>query len=116
MTVTDPVSIHLKDLDIEEYLFLNQVVDLQVRSEGGLLGVEGKSPSVENVSNAYSCLRSTEITDERTSVGRWHMVQKPGDCGEYLTERGQGEVTVQSSRRRCQPWCSAVWGDRTHTE
>ena len=104
MTVIDPVSIHLKDLDRGEYLVLNQVFDLQVRAEGVPLGVEGKSPSVDNVSNAYSCLLSTEITDERTSVGRWHMVQKPGDCGEYLTERGQGEVTVQSSRRcRCFP-------------
>ena len=49
VTVTDPVSINLKDLDRGEYLVFNQVVDLQVRAEGGTLVVEGESPAVGNV-------------------------------------------------------------------
>ena len=82
--MTDPVSIHLKDIDIGEDLFLKQVVDLQVRPEGGPLGLEGESPAVGNVTTTYGCLCSTDITDERTSVGGWRMVQEIGDCCEYF--------------------------------
>ena len=49
MTVIDPVSIHLKAIDRWEDLVLKQVVDLQVRAEGGTLLVEGESPAVGNV-------------------------------------------------------------------
>ena len=52
VTVTDPVSINLNDLDRGEYLVFNQVVDLQVRAEGVPLGVEGESPSVGIVADA----------------------------------------------------------------
>ena len=54
------------------------MVDLQFGSEGGLLGVEGDSLAVGDVVAAYGCLRSADMTDERNSVGGWHMVQEPG--------------------------------------
>ena len=84
MTVTDHVFIHLKDIDRGERLVLKQVVDLQVGSEGGPLVVEGDSLAVGDVKAKYGCLRNTEITDERTSVDKWHMVQEPGDCDKYF--------------------------------
>ena len=40
VSVTDPVSIHLKDLDGWESMVLQLVVDLQVGAERGPLGVE----------------------------------------------------------------------------
>ena len=60
------------------------MVDLQFGSEGGLLGVEGDSLAVGDVVAAYGCLRSADMTDERNSVGGWHMVQEPGECGDYF--------------------------------
>ena len=33
---------------------------------------------------AHACLRSANIPEERTSVGGWHMIQEPVDCGNYL--------------------------------
>ena len=53
MTATDPGSIHLKNIDREEYLILKQVVDLQVEAEGVPLGVEGDSPAVGDVAAVY---------------------------------------------------------------
>ena len=70
VTMTDPVSMHLKYLDRGEDLVLEQVVDLQVGAEGVPLGLEGYSLSVGDVAAAYGCLHSADITDERTLVGR----------------------------------------------
>ena len=84
VTLTDPVSIHLKNLDRGEDPNLKQVVNLQVEAEGGPLGVEGDNPAVCDVAATYGCLCSADITDERTLVRGWHMVQEPGDCGEYF--------------------------------
>ena len=84
MTVTDTVSIQLNNIDRWEDLILKQVVELQVGAEGGPLRVEGDVPYIGDVAVAYDFLQSTEITDERTSVGGWHMVQEPGECREYF--------------------------------
>ena len=84
MNVTDTVSMHLKYLDRGYDLVLNQVVKLQIGAEGGPLGVEGHSPAVGDVTAVYRCLCRADITDESTLVGGWHMVQEPGDCGEYF--------------------------------
>ena len=83
MTVTKPVDVHLKDIDIWEV----RVFKLQVGTEGGPLGVEGDGPDVGDVAAAHGCLRSAGITEERTSVGGWHMVQETGDCGKYLERK-----------------------------
>ena len=42
VSVTDPVSIHLKDLDGWESMVVQLVVDLQVGAERGPLGVESR--------------------------------------------------------------------------
>ena len=84
MNVTKPVAVHPKGLGRGEVPVFNQVVELQVGAEGGPLFVEGDGPAVGDVSSIHGCLHSTEITEERTSVGGWYMVQEPGDCGEYL--------------------------------
>ena len=84
VTVMDPLSIHLKDLNRGEDVVFMQVAKLQVGAEGGPLGVEGDSNDVRYVAAAYGCLRSTDITDERALVGGWYMVQEPEDCGEYF--------------------------------
>ena len=86
MTVTNLVVMQLKYLDRWEFWFLKQVVELQVGAEGGPLGVEGDGLDAGDVAAAHCCLRSTDITEERISVGGWYMVQEPGDCGEYLEQ------------------------------
>ena len=83
MTVMNPVSIQLEDLDRGEDLVFKQVVELQVSAEVGPLGVEGDGPAVGDLAAASGCLYSTEITAESISVGGYHMVQEPGCCGEY---------------------------------
>ena len=88
VTVTDPVSIHLKDIDRGEDLVLKKVVDLQVRTEGGTVGVESDSLPVGDVNAVYGCLSSAEITDKRILVGGWHMIQEHGDCGKYFEKIG----------------------------
>ena len=117
VTVTYPVSIHLMDLNREEDIILKQVVKLQVGEEGGPLGVEGDGHAVEDVAATYSCLHIKDITDKKTLVGGWHMVQEPGDCGECFERKSsrKGELTGKSGRRRRQPWCSAARGNRTQT-
>ena len=87
VTVTNPVAVHLKDLDRGDVWVFNQVVELQVGAEGGLLGVEGGGTAVGDVATAHGCLCSAEITEERISVGGWYMAQEPGDCGEYLERK-----------------------------
>ena len=62
MTVTYPVSLYLKDIDRGGGLFLKQVDDLQI-------GSEGDSPTIGDVAAAYGCLHRADITDERTSMG-----------------------------------------------
>ena len=84
MTVTDPESIHLKYISRGEDLFLKQVVDLQVSEEGGTLGVEDGGLAIGDVDTEYGCLPRAEINNERTLVGRWHMIQEPGDYGGYF--------------------------------
>ena len=84
--MTNPVAVHLKDLDRGGIRVFYQVVKLKVGAECGPLGVEGDGLDAGDVAAAHCCLRSTDITEERTSVGGWYMVQEPGDCGEYLEQ------------------------------
>ena len=89
--MTNPVAVHLKDLDRGDVWVFNQVVELQVGAEGGLLGVEGGGTAVGDVATAHGCLCSAEITEESISVGGWYMAQEPGDCGEYLERKSSGK-------------------------
>ena len=60
------------------------MVNLQVGTEGGPLGVEGDGTAVGDIDAAHGCLRSAEVTEERTSVSMWYIVQEPENYGEYL--------------------------------
>ena len=51
--MTDPVSIHLKDMDSGKDLVLKQVVKLEAGVEGGPLGVEGDGPAIGDVAATY---------------------------------------------------------------
>ena len=86
MTVTDPVSIHLKDFNDRKSRGLQAVVDLQVGAVGHPLGVEGGCAGGGDVTATNGCLRSAEITDEITAEGGWQSFQECADCGvvEYL--------------------------------
>ena len=88
VTVSDPVSIHLKKLNIWELRGLQLVVHMELGAEGRPLGVEFVGAGVGDVTSADGSLRSAEITDEITPEGGWHGVQEHGDCGEwYLREK-----------------------------
>ena len=84
--MTNPVNVHLTDLDIGEVQVFKQMVELQVGAKGGPMGVDGDGLAVGDVASTYGCLRSTDITKESTSVGGWHIVQETGDCGGYLEQ------------------------------
>ena len=62
VAVTNPVDVHLKDINRGETRVLKQVVELQVGAEGGSLVVEGDVPDAGDVYAAHGCLRSTDIT------------------------------------------------------
>ena len=69
MTVMNPVDVHPKDLDRGDVRVFKQVVELQVGEEGGPLVVEGNGLAIGDVASTHVCLRRTDITEERTSVG-----------------------------------------------
>ena len=76
------------------------MVNLQVGAEGGPLGVEGDNPAVCDVAATYGCLCSADITEKITFVGRWNMVQEPGDCGEYLEQNSSRKGLVENYMRQ----------------
>ena len=87
VSVTNPVSVHLKQFDHRRVRVLKPVVDLEVGAEGSPLFVEVGGTSVGNVTSPDCRLRRAEITDETTAFGGWQTVQKEGDCsGWYLLE------------------------------
>ena len=90
--MTNLVAVHLEYIEMWEVWVFKKVVDLQVGGEGGPLGVEGDGPVVGDFAAAHGCLRSVEITEERTYVGGWHMVQESGECEEYLKRNSSRKV------------------------
>ena len=55
-TVTDLVSVHLKDLDSGEIRFLKKVVQMEDGAEGGPLTIEGYCMEVGDMTALYGCL------------------------------------------------------------
>ena len=98
VSVTNPVSIHLKEFDGRCVRFLKPVVHLEVGAEGCPLLVESVGTRVGNVTPSDGCRCSAEITDEVTSLGGRQVVQEEGDCsGLYLRvnkERRDGLVRL----------------------
>ena len=88
VSVTNPVSIHLKQFNYWSVRVWKPLVDLEVGVEGGPLLVEVGGTSVGNVTSPDCCLRRAEIKDEIAALGGWQDVQEEGDCsGWYLLEK-----------------------------
>ena len=86
--MTDPVSMHLKELDDWEARGLQAMVDLQVGAERRPVSVEGAGTGVGNVAASDGCLRSAEMIDEIMAMGGWHTFHEQSDWrGEYLREK-----------------------------
>ena len=99
--MTNPVSIHLKELDGWCVRFLKPVVHLEVGVEGCLLFVEVAFARIVNVTPSDHCPRSSEITDEVTSLGGRQAVQEEGDCsGLYFREKKEGKDGLVSWNKR----------------
>ena len=60
--MTNPVAVHLKDLDRGGIRVFYQVVKLKVGEECGPLGVEGDGTYVGDVAATHVCLSNVEIT------------------------------------------------------
>ena len=85
VSVTNPVSIHLKEFDGWCLRVWKPVVNLEVGAEGCPLLVEVVGARVGNMTPSDRCPRIAEITDEVTSLGGRQVVQEEGDCwGLYL--------------------------------
>ena len=89
MSVSDPMSIHLKDFNVRKSRGSQAVVDLQVGAVGHPLGVKCGCAGGGDVTATNGCLRSAEITDEITAGGGWQSLQECADCvgAEYLRSK-----------------------------
>ena len=96
----DPVEVQLKNIDRGEVWVLKQVADLKVSVEGGQLGLDGDGMDVGDDATSNGCLRIADSTDKITSVGRWNMVQEPGDCREYLEQNSSRKGLVDNYMRQ----------------
>ena len=99
--MTNPVSIHLKELDGWCVRVLKPVVHLEVGAEGCPLFVEVLCARIGNVTPSDRCPRSAEITDEVTSLGGRQVVQEEGDCmGLYFREKKERKDGLVSWNKR----------------
>ena len=89
MSVTHPVSIHLKDFNVWKTRGLQAVVDLHFGAVRHPLSVEVRGSVGGDVTATNGCLRRAEITDEITSEGGWQSFQECADCDvlEYLCSK-----------------------------
>ena len=101
-SVTNPVSMHLKELNAREVRGLQTVVDLQIGAVGDPLSVEFGCVGGGDVTAANGCFRSAEITDEITSKGGWHIYHEISDCDwlDYLREKKERKCGCERSNRR----------------
>ena len=79
VSVTDPVTIHLKDLCHWEGRIIEPMLHLHHGAELSELVVEEGGAVVGNIASPDILLRSTEITHEVISVCGWHIVHEPAD-------------------------------------
>ena len=101
VSVTNPVSIHLKEFDGCCVRVLKPVVHLEVGAEGCPLLVEVAGVRIGNATPFDRCPRSAEITDEVTSLGGRQVVQEEGDCsGLYFREKKERKDGLVSWNKR----------------
>ena len=83
--MTDPMTIHFKDLCHWEGRIIDPMLDLHCGAEFSKLVVQEGGAVVGNVSIPDILLRNTEITHEVISKGGRHSVHEPADCdGRYF--------------------------------
>ena len=80
VSMTDPVTIHLKDLCHWEGRIIEPMLDLHCGAEFSKLVVEEGGAVVSNIASPDIFLCSMEITHEVISTGGCHSVHKPADC------------------------------------
>ena len=97
--MTIPGAVHLKYLDRGEFWVPKKAFNLQVSTEVSQLGIEGDSPYVGDDAAVHGCLHSTDITEERTSVGGGHMVQEPRYCEEYYEQKSSRKGLLDTLKR-----------------
>ena len=101
VSVTDPMTIHLKDICDWEGRIIERILDLQGGKEFSELVVEEGGAVVGNIASPDILLRSTEITHEVISVGRWHSVHEPADCdGRYFYQKKERRLLSGKSKRQ----------------
>ena len=101
VSVTNPVSIHLKELDGWCVRLLKPVVHMEVGAEGCPLLAEVAGVRIGKVIPSDLCPRSAEITDEVTSFGGRQVAQEEGDCiGLYLREKKERKEGLVRWNRR----------------
>ena len=79
MSVTDPVTINLKDICHREGRIIEPMLDLHCGAEFSELVVEEGGAVVGNISSPDILVRITEITHEVISVCGWNIVHEPAD-------------------------------------
>ena len=101
MSVTDSVTIHLKDLCHWEGRIIEPMLNLHRGTEFSELVVEEDDAVAGNTSSPDILLRSTEIAHEVISVGGWHSVHKPADCdGRYFDRKKERRLLSVRSKRQ----------------
>ena len=101
MSVTDPVTIHLKDICHWDGRIIKPMLDLHCGAEFSKLVIEEGGAVVRNVASPDILLRSTDITHEVISKGGWHSVHEPADCdGRYFDQKKERRLLSGKSKRR----------------
>ena len=101
VSVTDPVTIHLKDICHWEGRIIEPMIDIHRGVEFLELVAEEGDAVVGNIAISDILLPSTEITHEVISVGRWHSVHEPADCnGRYFDQKKERRLLPGKSKRQ----------------
>ena len=101
VSVTDPVTIHLKDLCHWEVRIIEPMLDLHRGAELSKLVVQEGGVVVGNVTSPDILLRSTEITHEVIYKGRQHSVHESADSdGRYFDRKKDRRLLSGKSKRR----------------
>ena len=89
VSVTDPVTIQLKDICHWEGRIIKPMLDLHRGAEFSELAVEEGGTVVRNFASLDILLRSTEITYELISIGGRNSVHEPADCDRWYFDQNK---------------------------
>ena len=101
MSVTDLVTIHLKDIYHWEGRIIKPMLDLNRGTEFSEFFIKEGGAVVDNIASPDILLRSTYITHKVIYIGGRHRFHKPADCdGRYLDRKKQRKLLSGKSKRR----------------